>query len=144
VRATGLVPERAAVTCNGVLLPLRPTGTAGQFVCGVKYRAWQPPSCLHPTIPVHTPLVFDVIDLATRRALGGCTYHVAHPGGRNYDTFPVNSHEAEARRRGRFFAMGHTPGAPLSPTVIENPDFPTTLDLRRMTTVAPTPAFVFS
>ncbi|MFN7983534.1 MAG: transglutaminase family protein [Vicinamibacterales bacterium] len=130
VRVKGLVPERVGVACNGLALPLQPTGRPGEFVCGVRYRAWQPPRCLHPTIPVHAPLVFDLIETATQHALGGCTYHVAHPGGRNYETFPVNSNEAEARRRARFFAMGHTPGSPLTPLAIDNPDYPSTLDLR--------------
>jgi uncharacterized protein (DUF2126 family) len=132
VHVTGLMPERLAVACNGVRLPLQPTGTAGEFVCGVRYRAWQPPRCLHPTIPVHAPLVFDLVDTIARRAIGGCTYHVGHPGGRNYDTFPVNSNEAEARRRARFFAMGHTPGAELMLISGDNPEFPSTLDLRRV------------
>jgi uncharacterized protein (DUF2126 family) len=131
VRVSGLVPERFTVACNGYELPLQPTGTAGEFVCGVRYRAWQPPRCLHPTIPVHTPLVLDLVDRETGRSMGGCTYHVAHPGGRSYSTFPVNSHEAEARRRARFFAMGQTAGAQMTPIRLENPDFPSTLDLRR-------------
>ena len=92
----------------------------------------QPPRCLHPTIPVHTPLVMDVVDLAARRAIGGCSYHVGHPGGRNYATLPVNSNEAEARRRARFFGFGHTPGAPLTLVMHENREFPSTLDLRRL------------
>jgi uncharacterized protein (DUF2126 family) len=110
---------------------LQSTGTAGEFICGVRYRAWQPPHCLHPTIPVHVPLVFDVADIANRRSLGGCTYHVAHPGGRHYETFPVNANEAEARRAARFFAIGHTGGTLAVPPVELNPEYPATLDLRR-------------
>jgi uncharacterized protein (DUF2126 family)/transglutaminase-like putative cysteine protease len=130
VRVRGMIGERYAVTCNGRRLPLQSTGTNGEYVCGVRFRAWQPPLCLHPTIPVHVPLVFDLVDLNAMRSIGGCTYHAAHPGGRSYDTFPVNSNEAEARRRARFFAFGHTPGPVLAPPVEINPEFPTTLDLR--------------
>jgi uncharacterized protein (DUF2126 family) len=131
VHVRGLVPERFTVTCNTKALPLQPTGAEGEFVCGVRYRAWQPPRCLHPTIPVHTPLVFDLVDTLNSRSIGGCTYHVAHPGGRHYDTLPINSNEAEARRRARFFGFGHTPGHPLHPVAADNPEFPSTLDLRR-------------
>jgi len=139
VRVTGLIGERYCVTCNGRRLPLQSTGTQGDYVCGVRYRAWQPPRCLHPTIPVHTPLVFDLLDLAAGRSIGGCTYHVGHPGGRSYDTFAVNSNEAEARRRARFLAFGHTPGAMAAPPLEENPEFPSTLDLRRDTVRRKTP-----
>jgi uncharacterized protein (DUF2126 family) len=131
VKVRGLVPGRHAIAVGGIAVPLRPTGTNGEAVAGVRYRAWQPPTCLHPTIPVHTPLVFDLVDLWNRRSLGGCTYHVMHPGGLSHDIFPVNSYEAESRRSARFFRHGHTPG-PLQPRVVQpDPHFPFTLDLRR-------------
>jgi uncharacterized protein (DUF2126 family) len=131
VKVQGLVDQRHVVACNGQAIPLRPTGTQGEYVAGVRFRAWQPPHCLHPTIGVHGPLVFDVIDTWNKRSVGGCTYHVSHPGGRGYDVFPVNAHEAESRRMNRFFVMGHTPGPldPATPTV--DAEFPSTLDLRR-------------
>jgi uncharacterized protein (DUF2126 family) len=97
----------------------------------VRYRAWQPPSCLHPTIPVDTPLVFDLWDTWNNRSIGGCTYHVAHPGGLSYNTFPVNAMEAESRRVNRFFGFGHTAGQNPPPRRGSNPEFPVTLDLRR-------------
>jgi uncharacterized protein (DUF2126 family) len=131
VKLSGLAPERYQVACNGILIPLHAAGVAGDYVAGVRYRAWQPPSALHPTIPVDTPLVFDLVDTWNGRSIGGCTYHVAHPGGRNYARMPVNSYEAESRRLARFFPFGHTPGQvkPLSAGA-GSPEFRFTVDLR--------------
>ncbi len=130
VKVEGLTGDRFVLAVNGRRIPLRPTGTHGQFIAGVRYRAWQPPHCLHPTIGVDTPLIFDLIDTWNGRSLGGCTYHVSHPGGRNYSTFPVNAFEAEARRIARFFTFGHTPGEMAVPNLEANPEYPYTLDMR--------------
>jgi uncharacterized protein (DUF2126 family) len=131
VKVTGMAPDRYVLTCNGVPVPLQNTGKVGEFVAGVRYRAWQPASCLHPTIGVHAPLVFDLVDTWMSRSLGGCQYHVAHPGGRSFDTFPVNAFEAESRRLARFFRMGHTPGKMQVGMPQVSAEHPFTLDLRR-------------
>jgi uncharacterized protein (DUF2126 family) len=130
VRVEGFADRRHAVACNGVALPLAPTGTEGEAVAGLRYRAWQPSSALQPLIPVHSPLTFDVVDLWSGRSLGGCVHHVSHPAGRNYQRFPVNAAEAEARRIARFEPRGHTPGPVRLVRPSVHPDHPLTLDLR--------------
>ncbi|MDA8255266.1 MAG: transglutaminase family protein [Betaproteobacteria bacterium] len=153
VKVNGLTDSRYVLACNGRRVPLAPTGVHGEAVAGVRYRAWQPPSALHPTIGIHSPLVFDLIDTWNGRVIGGCTYRVVHPGGRSYHRFPVNAVEGEARRHIRFQDWGHTAGSftpppwiaplarffpggtppgPMAPPPEEPAgEFPHTLDLRR-------------
>ena len=153
VKVDGLTPGRYVLACNGRRIPLRSTGRHGEYVAGVRYRAWHPPTALHPTIGVHSPLVFDLYDTWNGQSIGGCTYHVVHPGGRSYETLPVNAFEAESRRINRFWELGHTPTshdpapefddiweffvndepprAMEPPKEIPSNEFPHTLDLRR-------------
>jgi len=128
---SGLIDSRFTVLCNGRAVPLHSTGEEGEFVAGVRYRAWQPTSCLHPNIPVHTPLVFDIRGQMVGTFDRGCTYHVVHPGGLAYSQFPVNALEAESRRLARFSDIGHTTGNHGHPNREPNLAFPLTLDLRR-------------
>lgn len=131
VRVTGLNGSRYVVTVNGQALPLQPTGVAQEYVAGVRYKAWNPPSALHPGIRPHVPLVFDIVDTWMQKSLGGCQYHVQHPGGTNPSVFPINAYEAEARRLSRFFRIGHTPGKMWVQPPVISPETPWTLDLRR-------------
>ena len=131
VLVSGLNDNRHVISVNGRPVPLQPTGRAGEFVAAIRYRAWQPAACLHPTIGIHAPLTFDIVDTWMQRSLGGCRYHVAHPGGRHYERFPVNAFEAESRRLARFERIGHTFGE----LVVDQPrrslEYPFTVDLRR-------------
>lgn len=156
VKVSGIVPERHILLCKGCRIPLRSTGTKGEYVAGIRYKAWSPPSALHPNIGEDVPLVFDIVDTWNNRVLGGCTYFVTHPGGRSFDTYPVNSFEAESRKISRFWDFGHTPSStveqtapvintatvsrfvaqnktdllPDTPIELINPEYPSTLDLR--------------
>ena len=130
VKVRGLVGQRYVVTCNGREIPLTATGPKGEGIAGVRFKAWGPPSALHPSIKPHVPLTFDIYDTWSRRSITGCRYHVAHPGGRNFEVFPVNAYEAEGRRLARFETIGHTPGEFVPKATRINPDYPLTLDLR--------------
>lgn len=130
VRVRGLTDSRHSILCNGQTMPLHPTGTNGEYVAGVRFRAWHPAECLHPTIGIHSPLTFDILDGWNSRSLGGCTFHTAHPGGRNHTTLPVNAYEAESRRLARFFQIGHTAGKIKAAAPSVHPEHPFTLDLR--------------
>ncbi|MBK1834562.1 DUF2126 domain-containing protein [Roseibacillus ishigakijimensis] len=131
VKLSNLTEKRHLLTANGIPVPLHPTGRAGEYVAGVRFRAWKPFSALHPTKPINSPLTFDLVDTWNQRSLAACQYHVVHPGGRAYDDFPLNAFVAESRRRSRFFEMGKTPGTIDPPQPDINPDFPLTLDLQR-------------
>jgi len=132
VKIDNAIEGRHLVTCNGRRVPLHPTGTPGEFVAGVRFRAWQPAEALHPTIGIDAPLTFDVVDTWTGRSLGGCQYFVSSPGGRNWTTMPINANEAEGRKLSRFRGFGHTPGTMfVPPPVPHTTNFPLTLDLRK-------------
>ena len=131
LKVSGYTDNRYAIAINGIAPTMQPTGVEGEYVMGVRYKAWSPPSALHPSIAAHAPLSFDIVDNWLSRSLGGCRYHVVHPGGRNYDTLPINAFEAESRRLARFFRLEHTPGAMQLQPQPASQEFPFTLDLRR-------------
>jgi len=131
VKARGLIEERYRIACNGYEIPMHPTGTNGEAVGAVRYRAWQPPSCLHPTIGIHSPVHIDIFDTWSGRVVAGCTYHVVHPGGLSSEERPVNAVAAESRRLARFERRGHLGGLTELRQVSIHPHFPHTLDLRR-------------
>lgn len=159
VKITGIQRERYKLLCNQTVVPLTETATRGTYVAAIRYKAWNPPSALHPTIEADVPLVFDLYDSWNERSVGGCTYHVSHPGGLSYGTFPVNSFEAESRRVNRFQEAAHSP-RDISPLLSQSggegeisrfistdyqtsttlpvqeiepdPEFPYTLDLRKI------------
>ncbi len=130
IKVSGDIKKHQIFTCNQVQIPLCETSQRGEFVAGIRFKAWSPPSSLHPTIPIQSPLIFDVVDTQNERSLGGCTYYASHPGGRNFETIPVNENEAEGRRLARFDENGHTSGKMLRKSYMKNQDFPSTLDLR--------------
>ena len=142
VRIIGGDRHRYAVTCNGYPVPLLATDNPDIHVGGVRFKAWQPPSALHPTITIDSPLQFELVDLTAGTSRGGCTYHVIHPGGRAYDAPPVNAVEAESRRARRFEATGFTPGnldlagiREKQARILTDIGAPGILDLRRVRTV---------
>ena len=130
VKLKGATPGRHVATCNGVEIPLHPTDVQGEFVAGIRYRAWQPPSCLHPTIGTDGPLHIDLYDRWNKRAIAGCSYHIVHPGGRANEVRPVNAVAAESRRIARFDSQGHLARSYVPIAAGVNHDFPMTLDLR--------------
>ncbi|GAB1857621.1 transglutaminase family protein [Flavobacteriaceae bacterium MHTCC 0001] len=156
IKVSNFTNERYVVTCNGVKVNLQPTDIKGEYIAGIRYKAWNPYSALHPTIGIDAPLVFDVVDTWNKHSTGGCTYFVTHPGGRSYESFPINSLEAESRRINRFWSFNHTQGDIIPDTYDKitetefktikqqinpkqfkfkelpiNPEFPNTLDLRK-------------
>ena len=138
LKVRGFEDPRYRVSCNGVPVPLHPTGTRGEFIAGIRFRAWDPWSALHPTKKINAPLTFDIVDTWNEQSIGGCQYHVVHPGGRAYDDFPLNAFVAESRRKSRFFKLNKTPGKLVVPKAEVNADYPLTLDLQRHPKAAPT------
>jgi len=131
VKIAGATTEsRYVITCNGRKVPLQSTNVMGEAVAGVRYRARRLSEQLHPTVPVHAPLIFDIIDSWQQRSIGRCAYHVTSPTDGLYSTRPVNAGEAETRRTERFQKLTPQPSSVSLPADETNLLFPMTLDLR--------------
>ncbi|MFN3193270.1 MAG: DUF2126 domain-containing protein [Aureliella sp.] len=135
VKLDNFDPTQLALICNGYRVPVHAMSQPGTFVAGIRFRAWQPPRCLHPTIGIHAPLHFELVELSRLKSIGGCTYYVVDPAGRGTDRFPINSLEAESRRGARFDARALTGGfidLPNIPAPSLDFSYPITMDMLKL------------
>jgi len=122
--------DRYAVLCNGHRVPMRSTGTAGDYVGGVRFRARSTQTAPHPALAPHAPLVFQVLDTWQQTFLGGAIYHVQPPSGEPDQTLPESFEEARSRLTERFVPLQRGTFPDTIPPLILHPDTPMTLDLR--------------